>query len=169
MLPHLPGNSPATANPAIQPGIESVDRKNIAMNNRREVGRGAGTVVLSPSGDVIVDLLPILAVGNASVLRKSGRSRRVSACRRVAAVRRFRPFADDDLIAGFDPSRSLSFAFGTALPVPHRPLRGPGAGGSRRWKAGGHSLSRLRSSIRSPRRRGRGSRAGSSARAPSRS
>jgi hypothetical protein len=54
-------------------------------------------------------------------------------------MRRFRPFADDDLIAGFDPSRSLSFAFGTPLPVPHRPLRGPGAGGSRRWKAGGQA------------------------------
>ena len=42
------------------------------MNNRRDARRGAGTVVLSPSGDVIADLLTILAVGYASVLRKSG-------------------------------------------------------------------------------------------------
>jgi hypothetical protein len=64
----------------IQQGVESVDRKNIAMNNRRDAGRGAGTVVLSPSGDVIVDLLPVLAVGNASVLRKSGRILRDVGC-----------------------------------------------------------------------------------------
>src|SRR3984893_16029031 len=51
--------------------------------------------------------------------------------RSVETIDRPRP----DLMAQADSSRSLSFAFGTALPAPLRPLTGPARNGVHRWKA----------------------------------